>query len=1166
MFVLRKPHRIALLLPEITIDGTDAAYAHDAALLVWVTCIELAQRHPSLAVYDPESTPLIPINGRFTPHNASIGSAPTDAFFGPTRRDEVVWLSIALGGTTSSAVRCQAVARDGLRASFEGQGERLSDQIDSAIAAWLSARGLRRPLRRCDPFQADELLGLVRMLTPVLGEHARIWTPDPLPGPGTSATAKLARALANRLPRILKIPTLRLLQLALSEDFNDAILAIDPDHPQALFASYLERASEPPDYAMLRRVIASAPFWARPYVELGGHHGEDSTAEWPSRAPTALESVACAGVAALCRPAQLEIVRQCAARLREARLVDEAIRLLERALASLPEDPVAHLALLDMYAQTDRPGARLAQAEHSARALGCPLDPELPWYADQIEIELGLADALLAVGRTEEANQRRAKLTTASSARRNPQLVTWGHARDAHHRGDPARTVEGFTIAAPTTDSDLAMFIDALVAVGREHDVPLTWGQFGLGGQLEGPQARLAAARGLLAAQDWRRGLEELWRVELTEPARDDHTAIARCGLLLSAAPIELAEAAIADRLAGGAVTLAGRMARFIADFMPDAASRAIVARALGKPTPVDFDSAWLAGFDPSTRSRRAIDAMFSELLTPRRYRSDRRGGGEPDVVVRADRLVNRWLEMVFTEASEDDPPGLAQAAAYVAGHALGRYLAATTQPASPLAGGLRTVASEALALVRRHRAALRDRDALALLGVLDPVLRRVDRWLGNTWLATVERACGIDERAAGDHAGFARTHATVAARMLGPEQTAVLAASIAQLHRDRPEGWASAVTAQAVRLATHTGYLGSEEWADAVVAQLATREIEVDDAIDALHTACYLGQGITAGPCVHAARVLLGVGRAPAAVAVLGTGLVAGPADWRERQLGSLPTANLDLPLTATPAIANARDALNQGDMARAERFGRWAVALDPSNAEARRHFGEALARQGKLPEALGQFIRVSRDRGSELLQRVLSQHPPKTKPPLSDRARAFRLLEDGDHEAAAAGLRDPSWEVRRAALAALRFRGAAADSAAVAQRARSAALGTLASSTGLFDLDAMICRMIAMEIREQAYFPRDPIPRLGERPSSTPDESIARPQDRVVIGGGKLERISDYVALLRELSERNPAEVLTLFDLDHASYVEVARMWALAIDADPSLAAAITAGLSNR
>jgi hypothetical protein len=70
----------------------------------------------------------------------------------------------------------------------------------------------------------------------------------------------------------------------------------------------------------------------------------------------------------------------------------------------------------------------------------------------------------------------------------------------------------------------------------------------------------------------------------------------------------------------------------------------------------------------------------------------------------------------------------------------------------------------------------------------------------------------------------------------------------------------------------------------------------------------------------------------------------------------------------------------------------------------------------------------------------------------------------------------------------------------------------------------------------------------------------------DRVVVPGGRLERVSDYVSLLRDLAALTPREALAQFDLDDAAYLEVARSWAAAIDADPTIAPAIAAGLAKR
>ncbi|MBA2540739.1 MAG: hypothetical protein H0V17_13960, partial [Deltaproteobacteria bacterium] len=638
---------------------------------------------------------------------------------------------------------------------------------------------------------------------------------------------------------------------------------------------------------------------------------------------------------------------------------------------------------------SDRLGAWLAAAERAALLHGCAPDPALPRYPDQIQIDLLLAEALAEVGRRDEAIALRAS-RGGPPLPGDPHTVARAAAREAWCRGDPARTLEQYGKAEPEGPVDLALFLDALVACGREDEVPLAWSRL----RTSDASVRLAAARGLFAAGEWRRGLEELWRVELGEPGRDDHVAVAHLGLLLSIMPLEAAESALAERVGAGGVTLARRMARDIADFIPGAAKSALVMRALGKPANLELDHSTLTGFSCEPHMRAAIEALFAELepdseSSERRVaaagrRAARRGTkvDRPitmviDPMVAADRLVNRWLEVVFEAGSEGAP--LARAAIYVAAQALARYLVATTVVPTVNAGALRTVAAEALALVRLHRAQLADPDIQALLAAIDPLLRKVDRWVGTRWLAAVERSCGIDERTAGDVAGFASKTGTVAARILGPEETAVLAASVARLHRERPEGWESAVAAQASRLALHTGRAGTAEWADATMAQLATKTIEPAEAIDVLHNAAYLAEGTTAIPAMHLARVLFDVGRAPFAYTVLVAGL---PAATREQRVAALAAvadpwqAAIDIPLTFERASAAMFEALQKRDPVRAEKVGRWAIALDPDNVDVHRNLGLALAQQGKVIDALYHLTRGTRDQSTQVLAGVLFQN----------------------------------------------------------------------------------------------------------------------------------------------------------------------------------------------
>ena len=1262
MPAIPKPHRLAVLAPEVKLDGPDLAYEREASALIWTACIELCQRHPRLAVLDAEATPLLPQDGHFAPQRAGRGGRPTDAFYAPTRRDEVIWLELGLGAK-SGIVQLHVIGRNGNQDTFEALGHSIGEQIHQVLSAWTSARALGPLPRKAEVITADEILAVVRVIGPTLVEQARAWTlpaaaqpawalhiveddPDEDAGVTAAMTAdaidaavaaitpsderrrSLARPLLGRLPQAFRAPALRLLELALREDLSDELLAVDPEHPQARFGKF-EHSREP---AVLREIIAAAPGWARPYEELE-----------PDGDTSSLESRAAAGMAAVCRPGSLEALETAAERLAANGRVDEGMRLMERAVRLHPDDPRTHLGLLALDERADRPGARLARALSAQAEHGCPLDRSLPWYADQIHIDLRAANALYGVGRLAEATALRTSRLDGREARwpnhakqlarwrSDPKIAAWAYAREGAARGDEARVLAGFDRAAPDSPGDLALFLEALVAMGREDDVPFAWAQLGLGlGHARGSVVRLAAARALTAAGEHRRALEELWAAELTEPGRDDHVALARTALVMAGTPIEVIETALGERIAAGAPTLARRMARVIADFVPAAAKSGLVARALGKSSPIEFDPSWLGAFPAETRGRRQIDELFDELG---KLRKGAPSGFEiADELARGDRIVERWLDVVFAAGSTGERAPMVQAAAYTATQALARYLAATTAAPTTLAGALRTVAAEALALVRIHRDALGDREARAMLGTLDPLLRRVDRWVGSTWLATAERSLGIDERSAGDVVGFVKEYPTVATRILGPEETAVLAWSIAKLHRERPAGWAAKVAAQASRLALHAGTTALDEWADAIAAQLAARELEAEDAIDALHTASYLGDGITSMPCVHAARALFEAGRAPAALAVVLR--ASGPV--RAQTLRE-PWTRLavEVPFDLDKALTAATAALAANEPARAERLARWVVAVEPGNADGQRALGFALAHQGKLVDALERLTRGVGELAPQILASMLVQRGKlddalavqsyasrwytnaelwlthaRTASDAGDQARAARAharaveldpsiepreaalpeprdpiyaqLEAGDHASAAARLGDPSWRIRRTALRAARFRTLGESHVAVTPRAWVAALAVLAETTGTMDREGLLARCLALQIREQAYFARDPVPRLGER--MTPEafraelrargaivagKSVLPPLgfiDRVVIAGGQIARVSDYVALLRDLAALSPREALAQFDLDDASYVEVARAWAAALDSDPSLGRAISAGLAKR
>ena len=335
MPAIPKPHRIAVLVPEVKIDGPDAAYEREAAVLLWTACIEVCERHPRLAVLDADATPLFPQDGHFAPQHAGRGGKPSDAFYAPTRRDEVIWLELGLGAK-AGVVRLHAIGRDGKQETFDALGRSIGEQIQQVLAAWCTARGLGAPTKKLEPATADEILAVVRVIGPTLVEQARAWalpvSHQPLwslaivadepehdddesdaasdtlgidldmvlaevdasarveydrldrgyrarrvnaRAPPSERRRSIARPLVNRLPPAFRAPALRLLELALREDLGEELLAIDPDHPHALFARFEKTAAHGRDYAMLRQVIASAPGWARPYEQLSPDGGDD---------------------------------------------------------------------------------------------------------------------------------------------------------------------------------------------------------------------------------------------------------------------------------------------------------------------------------------------------------------------------------------------------------------------------------------------------------------------------------------------------------------------------------------------------------------------------------------------------------------------------------------------------------------------------------------------------------------------------------------------------------------------------------------------------------------------------------------------------------------------------------------------------------------------------
>ncbi len=788
-------------------------------------------------------------------------------------------------------------------------------------------------------------------------------------------------ATIEAVPAALRGLVLRALAVVDDERCGAAFAAAEPEHPWSLYRAYQASEGRATDRALLWRCIAAAPGWAAPYLTLRDDEDEDVD-EIDPLAPTSLEEVSAAGLGALLAPDDGEAAEIAGDRLDDDGRTAEALRAARRAVALDPDDADRHLALLALHTDAERLGTWLAEAHRAGARHGCPMDPYLPWYPDQRKIDLAVATALMNVGRLDEAialRQNRVEGVEATWTRhtsilqqwrRDPSFVAWSYAREAHARGDDGRVVEGFGRMAPEDGVDLGMLLDGLVATGREREAPLVWAWFGIGCNYAWPYARLSAARALAAAGSWAEALRQLVLAQVHAPARDDHAALAHVARLFAVAPIDELAAIVRAHLDAGARTIARRVAREIADVSPHAAGNDVIRRALGAPTAVAFDPAWLAPLArlPDAATRAALDAAFAALAS-----SD-----DGDALAAGDRLVTSWVALIPV-ATMEDPHAAARGFAIAGAQALARYLCATAQAPSPRAGALRTVAAEAFTAAAAQRHLLRDAELLAVLEVLEPAVAIAEPILADGWLAFVERCLGLDERWHGALDRAAAVAPGLTARLCGPEQLAMLGWRAAAEIRHKPEGWAARAAPTLERLAWLTGGTGASEWAVAIDELATANAIDATAAIDALSTAHYLVSHHDATPTVRLAHRLFAAGRAEDAFARLCEGLPAAGEDWRDAQIATFRAAwkqaKLDVPIDFERAAGAVFTALQKGDPARAERVGRWCVALDPENQEAHRNLGLAFANQGKVAEALAHLVKATPEQATQILSGVLYQ-----------------------------------------------------------------------------------------------------------------------------------------------------------------------------------------------
>ena len=119
------------------------------------------------------------------------------------------------------------------------------------------------------------------------------------------------------------------------------------------------------------------------------------------------------------------------------------------------------------------------------------------------------------------------------------------------------------------------------------------------------------------------------------------------------------------------------------------------------------------------------------------------------------------------------------------------------------------------------------------------------------------------------------------------------------------------------------------------------------------------------------------------------------------------------------------------------------------------------------------------------ETMDRIVAQQAPpiRASAEISMERNAFADLEAGRFELIETAFSSPSWGVTRAALAACELRHEDESGIPVAPRALEAALAVLDRSAGAADPEAVLARIRALRIRDNAFIQIDPPPPLGLR-----------------------------------------------------------------------------------
>jgi len=960
------PHRVSFLAPALTLPQPLEHLAILSAKVLASLVFDHLVRHPIVSVGDFDDERLTDEDDRLIDARHAGAEETIDAFLRVGRRHEVLWFDVSLEPSRPGPVRLRSRRASGPIDEWTAPAGALSEQLAATLDQWLEARRLPRAGALAG-FTLDDLAEVTRRIDRALVAARDGAIPEPL----LAAPPRLGVAFFRVLADMTEVDA----------GWDLRILALDPGHVVARGNVYLASVAAGGDRRAILPLIADARMYAKPRLSAWGDaFAADRVGEGMG--------VHHQGVAAMLAPANPWACHNYSIQLDAAHRREESYRWGDRATIASPEFDAAHLDCVRRLRLVQRPGQAFAEAAYRCNDVlerwrdgkispaEWAVKPQAGMLLAQAHFDVGRLDEAVRIGRDalrELPPDGHGQFGWAvdqleqwsADARAYAQAYAW----DGHHRGDPGRVVEGLVRAGVHDHDDVYKLIDALIAIGRDdlalcafhhHQGVAATGIVGDG------KGRLAGARAHLLAGELAPALEQLQIVQLRRPQSRLEAEINRVLRLAASGKAEDWDAVIAKRLDDGALTLARRGARDLADFVPGAARPAIL-HALGERTPWQVDPRWLVAFAAALPRLGAAGAAIDERLAP----------PADATLAAADVLAQEWWTVLPPPNRDRDVHAVA--AVYALGVALARYLATCAGEPTPIGGAYRHVATEALHLVRRARYNLEDTAVRGLLELLEACAPHCEEWLLDTWLLRLEHAFDLDTENGSYLPDLVVGLPKLGALLRGDERIGWELRLAWDLRVELGELEEAGVLYERCARAVEAGGVYAA-WSDIADASLPPAR-----ALDVHWLAALANPTHRAGPWVNLARALFTAGRGQDAREALCRAFTSTPDDERRTIIGSLAAAwsraDLDVPFPFDAAQATGLAALAAHDLPLAARCLRWCQAQDPRNAVIGKNLGIVFGAMGKVHDAIRAFAVFDRDdpgrhAGTALLQ--AQQHGP--------------------------------------------------------------------------------------------------------------------------------------------------------------------------------------------